>query len=65
MGEGKMQALIHLDSAISNLWDTYKDLRDVHDLFPDDELLALASRALNTMVSVLEVERKINKYDEI
>lgn len=65
MGEEKMQALIRLDSAISSLWDTYKDLRDAHDIFPADELYALASKVLSTMVDVLEVERKVQSYDEI
>lgn len=65
MTREKTQAIVCLDSAISGLWDAYKDLREAHDYFPDDELLALASRALGDMVAVLEVERKVNKSDEI
>lgn len=59
----KMQALAYINSAMDDLWSAYKEVKNAYEYFSDDDLYAIASRALTTMVILLDVERKVNNSE--
>lgn len=59
----KMQALAYINSAMDDLWSAYKEVKNAYEYFSDDDLYAIASSALTTMINLLDVERRLNSNE--
>lgn len=60
----KMQARACIGTALDDLWDVYRQIREADEYFSDPQLNKTASALLTEMINLLDVKRRLNK-DEV
>ena len=56
----KMQARACIGTALDDLWDVYRQIREADEYFSDPQLNKTASALLTEMINLLDVERRLN-----
>ena len=57
----KMQARACIGTAMDDLWNVYRQIREAYEYLPDESLSTLSSKILTDMIDLLEVERRLKK----
>lgn len=60
----KMQARACIGTALDDLWDVYRQIREAYEYIPDEGLHKMSCQILTDMIDMLIIERRLNN-DEV